>query len=192
MNDSSGQAPLDAPQPDSVLPDSFQQPGQPDTQQPAKKRQRVWWIIAAGVLLLVLIVGSLGFFVILPAIQESSLERTLQTYCNAYKNLDLKQLESIFSAHFKTLSLKENRSAGDYFYAYIQIKGFGASFTSCTVSDTQQNGSTATATVTIVLQGGATDQGYQDPNLIATSTEKVSLILENGLWNWKVNDVQSG
>lgn len=189
MNDSSGQVPLDAPQPASVLPDSFQQPG---AQQKAQKRQRMWWIVAAGVLLLVLIGGGSGFFVVLPTIQKSSLERTLQSYCDAYKKLDEKELESTFSAHFKTLPVKENGSEGDYLFEYLQIKGFGASFTSCTVSDIQQNGSTATATVTIVLQGGATQQGYQDPSLVSTSTEKVSLILENGLWNWKVNDVQSG
>jgi hypothetical protein len=192
MNDASGLVPRDAPQPDSVLPDSFQQPGQPDAQQPAKKRQRMWWIVDAGVLLLVLIMTGSGFFVVLPTIQKSSLERTLQTYCDAYKRLDEKELESTFSARFKALPVNENGSEGDYLYEYLQIKVFGASFTSCTVSDIQQNGSTATATVTLVLQGGATQQGYQAPNLVSTSTKKISLLLENGLWNWKVNDIQDG
>lgn len=184
MNDSTEQMPPDPPQPDSVLPNSFQQPGQTGSQQPAKKILRKWWIITAVVLILVLIAGSLGFFAILPAIQESSLERTLQTYCDAYKNLDEKELESTFSARFKT---QPKKSEGDYAYEYIQIKGFGASFTSCTVSNIQQNGSTATATVTILLQGSQDPQGSS-----AISTEKVSLILENGLWNWKVNDIQGG
>ncbi len=192
MNDSPGQVPPDAPQPASVLPDALQQPGQPGSQQNARKHQRTWWIIAAGVLLLMLIVGSLGILVILPAIQKSSLERTLQTYCDAYKKLDEKELESTFSVRFKALPLRENGSEGDYLYEYLQINVFGASLTSCTVSDIQQHGSTATATVTLVLQGGATQQGYQDPSLVSTSTERVSLILESGLWNWKVNDIQSG
>lgn len=187
MNDSPEQMPSDAPQPDAVLPDSLQQPG---PQQKAQKSRRTWWIITAVVLLLVLIAGSLGFFVILPAIQQSSLQMTLQTYCHAYKSLDDKELESTFSARFKALPVKENGSEGDYLYAYLQIKGFGASFISCTVSDIQQNGSTATATVTISLQGGATQQGYPDPNQLSTATRRVSLILENGLWNWKVNGAQ--
>lgn len=186
MNDSSGQVPLDAPQPASVLPDSFQQPG---VQQKAQKRRRMWWIIAAGALLLVLIVGGPGFFVVLPTTQKSSLERTLQTYCDAYKHIDDKELESTFSAHFKTV--KENASEGAYLYIFLQTR-LGASFTSCTVSDIQQHGSTATATVTILLQGGITDQGFQDPGMVSISTQRISLILENGLWTWKVNDVQAG
>lgn len=187
MNDSPEQIPSDLPQPDTALSDSLQQPG---PRQKAQKSRRTWWIIAAVVLLLALIAGSLSFFVLLPAMQKSSLERTLQTYCHAYKNLDDKELESTFSARFSALPVKENRSEGDYLYAYLQVKGFGASFTGCTVSDIQQNGSTATATVTIHLQGGATQQGFPDPNQLLTSTQSVSLILENGLWNWKVNDVQ--
>ena len=63
-NQPPGQVTPDAPQPASVLPGSFQQPGQPGSQQKAQKRQRTWRIIAAGELLLVLIVGSLGFLVI--------------------------------------------------------------------------------------------------------------------------------
>jgi len=189
MNDSPEQIPPDASRPDSVLPDSLQQP---DLQQKAQKRRRTWWIIAAVVLLLVLTAGSVGFFVILPAMQKSSLAMTLQTYCDAYKNLDGNKLESTFSAHFKSLPVKENGSEGNYLYEYLQIKGFGASFTSCTVSDIQQNGSTATAIVTISLQGGATQQGYAAPDQVLTATSRVSLILENGLWNWKVNDSQQG
>ncbi|HLG65401.1 MAG TPA: hypothetical protein VKY19_25955 [Ktedonosporobacter sp.] len=189
MNDSPEQIPFGVSQPDTRLLDSSQQPG---PQQKARKSRRTWWIIAAVVLLLVLIAGGLGFFVGLPTIQKSSLERTLQTYCHAYKSLDDKELESTFSARFKALPVKENRSEGDYLYEYLQIKGFGASFAGCTVSDIQQNGSTATATITLSLQGGATQQGFSEPTLSSTSTQNVSLILENGLWNWKVNDVQEG
>lgn len=189
MNDSPEQIPSDVLQPNTVLPDSLQQPG---PLQKAQKSRRTWWIIAAVALLLVLIAGALGFFVSLPAMQKSSLERTLQTYCHAYKSLDDKELESTFSARFKALPVKENRSEGDYLYEYLQIKGFGASFTGCAVSDIQQNGSTATATVTLRLQGGANQQGFSDPTLSSASTQSVSLILENGLWNWKVNDAQEG
>src|SRR5215469_4699081 len=181
--------PPDAPQPAAVLPNPSQQ-SVPQTR--TKKNRRRRWIIAALVLLLVLITGSLlSFFIVLPAMQKTSLASTLQTYCHAHKVLDLKELESTFSAHYQTLSLKANLSTGNFVYEDAEVAS-GASLVSCTVSDVQQSGSTATATVTILLQGGIDLQGTGQPLSSLTAVEKLSLILENGLWNWKVNDVQNG
>jgi hypothetical protein len=179
--------PPDAPQPAAILPDPSQPP---DPQTRTKKNRRRGWIIAALVLLLVLITGSLlGFFVVLPAMQKAALDSTLQTYCHAHKVLDLKELESTFSAQYQTVSLKENLSIGNFFYEYAEVAS-GASLVSCTVSDVQQSGSTATATVTVLLLGGIDLQGTGQPLSSLTAVESLSLLLENGLW--KVNDVQNG
>lgn len=174
-------------QPAAILSDPSQPP---DPQTRTKKNRRRAWIIAALVLLLVLITGSLlGFFVILPAMQKAALDSTLQTYCHAHKVLDLKELESTFSAQYQTVSLKEHLSIGNFVYEDAEVAS-GASLVSCTVSDVQQSGSTATATVTVLLQGGIDLQGTGQPLSSLTAVESLSLILENGLW--KVNDVQNG
>lgn len=194
MDDSTEQIPPDAsqPQPAPVLPDSFQQPGLAASLQPApKSRRTLWIIIATVVLLLVLGAGIPGLFVILPATQESALEKTLQTYCNAYKHLDENMLNSLLSTSYKNNKQKEDISGELYLYEYLQIKTFGASFDSCTVSTIQRNGASAAAIVTILLLGVRDLQDpFTSPPTDQTVTAKVSLILENGLWNWKVNDVQ--
>jgi hypothetical protein len=45
----------------------------------------------------------------------------------------------------------------------------------------------ATATVTIILEESSDPGGSE-----AIATEEVSLILENGLWGEKVNNIQGG
>lgn len=178
MNDSPGHMPLDTPHPDSLPPDYSQQSDQPGYQNPpAKNSQQKWRIATAGALILILVVGSLSFFVAHVATQSSPAS-TLQTYCEASKKMDAHELYSTLSTSFRA---QPRNGEANFQFGFGLLKSLGTSFTDCTVDNIQQNGSTAKATVTLTSRSA---QGQS-----TSSIQTLSLIVENGMW--KVNDIES-
>jgi hypothetical protein len=133
------------------------------------------WIALVAALILLLSVGGLAYFLVLPAIQQASPDGTLQTYCDASKKMDAHELVSTFSTSLKA---RPQNGEADFGFTFGILKFEGILATGCTVSNVQQHGSTATATVTI---------SYQLPqNKTDSTVQTVSLIVENGVW--KVNN----
>jgi hypothetical protein len=123
------------------------------------------------IILVLLVGGGVGYFVILPKIQQISPNSTLQTFCDGYKNLNASEVYGTLST-----SAQAQNSENSITQAFALIKGLGATVTSCTVSNVQVSGSTATATITIVVSALGQTQSQAEP---------VDLVLQNG--SWKIN-----
>lgn len=165
------------PQPGAYLP-TAPYPGQPGYMQPQppRKGKAGLWITLLVIVVILGAVGGVGYFLVLPKLQQTSPNGTLQTFCDGYKTLNAHEIYGTFSSSFQT---KSGNSESEIESGFALIKGMGATVDGCTVSNVQVNGSTATATVTLAI----TALGKSD-----TSSEHVSLVLENGVW--KINDVQ--
>jgi pSer/pThr/pTyr-binding forkhead associated (FHA) protein len=143
-------------------PGQFGAPAAPVAARPRKRRTG---LIVGLVVLLLLVVGggSLYFFVI-----RSTPEKTLQAYCNAVQNSDAQGAFNQLSANAQSKT-----SVANFTKAFQLIKA--APFNgikSCTYSNVQQNGSSATANMVLTLG---------NPAAPSTPT-KVTLVNENGTW----------
>ena len=152
--------PQQAPWPGA--PGQFGAPAAPVVVQPRKRRTG---LIAGIIVLLLLVVGggSLYFFVL-----RSTPEKTLQAYCNALQNSDAQGAFNQLSANAQSKT-----SVADFTKAFQTVKNpLLGGFKSCTFSNVQQNGSTATADVLFTFGNPA----------VPSSPTKVILVNENGTW----------
>jgi FHA domain-containing protein len=149
------------PQPGYPQPGGFPQPTYP---QPKKKRVGLW--IGLIILLLVLIGGSVGIYAY---VNRSTPEKTLQAYCTALQNNDAQGVYNTFSSESQANTDLNKISTG-----LQALKLLFGGFTNCTYSNVQQNGSTATATVTLTPVRGKV---FGAP---------AHLVDENG--QWKINN----
>ncbi len=139
--------------------------GAPAAPAAVRPRKRPTGLIVGIIVLLLLVVGggSLYFFVL-----RSTPEKTLQAYCTALQNGDAQGAFNQLSA-----SAQSKTSVADLNKSFQAIKSpLIGGIKSCTFNNVQQNGSTATANVTVTVGNPA----------IPIKPTLVTLINENGTW----------
>lgn len=143
-------------------PGTFSQPGYPQAPAPRRRRTGLW--IALTAILLLLIVGG-GAFAFVQT--RSTPQKTMQAYCDALKANDAQGLYNTLST-----SAQAQTSVSQLRQGLNLIEFLVGGIKDCVVNSNsiQQNGSTATGTVTITTSRGR------------TSTATVRLIEENGQW----------
>ena len=154
-------------QPGLPTPGAFAQPGY--AQEPAPRRRRTGLWIALAVILLLLVAGG-GTVVYLQV--RPTPQKTLQAYCDALKANDAQALYNTLSS-----SAQAQTSVSQLRQGLNLIEFLVGGIKECVVNadSIQQNGSTATGTVTIT-----TDRGR-------TSASTIHLIEENGQWKIQNN-----
>jgi hypothetical protein len=160
--------------PGAYPPPDLGQPGYVPPQPPAKNKTTLWVVI--GVVALLVVGGIIGGLVLFQSAQNSP-TGTLQKFCDGYKNLDAQAVYDTFSSNFKGKASSSENSLQE---AFGLLKAFGGKIDNCTFSNVQQNGSTATATLTITATVLGTTR---------TTSEPVTLVQENG--QWKIDNIQS-
>lgn len=147
-------------------------PGQfgaaPPVAQPRKRRGCL--VIGLIVLLLLIVGGAIGGFLY---VNRSTPEKTLQAYCTALQNSDAQGAYNQLSA-----SAQSKTSVAEFNKAFQAIKNpLIGGIKSCTFNNVQQNGSNATADVTLTLGNTA----------IPTKPTHVTLVDENNTWKLNSN-----
>jgi FHA domain-containing protein len=142
-------------------------PGAP-VAQPRKRRGCL--VIGLIVLLLLIVGGAIGGFLY---VNRSTPEKTLQAYCTALQNSDAQGAYNQLSA-----SAQSKTSVAEFNKAFQSIKNpLIGGIKSCTFNNVQQNGSNATADVTLTLGNTA----------IPTKPTHVTLVDENNTWKLNSN-----
>jgi FHA domain len=148
-------------------PGQFGAPGAAVATRPKKRRSGL--MIGLIVLLLVVVGGgSLYFFAL-----RSTPEKTLQAYCTALQNSDAQGAFNQLSA-----SAQSKTSVAQFNSGFQALKNpLIGGIKSCTFNNVQQNGSTATADVTLTVGNPA----------VPAKPTAVTLIDENGTWKLNSN-----
>jgi len=151
-----------AQQPYAPAPGQVGFPGYPATAVQPQKKSRLGLWIALIVIVLLVAAGGVGGYVYL---NRSTPEKTITTYCNALQSGDY---QTAYNQLSSSLTSKFTESQ----FAQLSQVGFAAvgGLKSCTVSNVQENGSTATGTATVTLGNGK------------TQSSPVSLVNQNGTW----------
>jgi hypothetical protein len=153
------------PQPAYPQPGGFGQPGYPA---PRKSHAGLW---VGLVILLLLILGGGGFFAYMQL--RSTPQKTLTAYCDGWKTGNAQEIYNQLDA-----AEQAKGTVAEIQQTLNSLKLLGG-VTSCTVSNVQQTGSTATGVVTLVVGNGK------------SASETDTLIQENGTWKIdgsKLND----
>ena len=151
-----------AQQPYAPAPGQVGFPGYPATAMQPQKKSRLGLWIALIVIVLLVAAGGVGGYVYL---NRSTPEKTITTYCNALQSGDY---QTAYNQLSSSLTSKFTESQ----FAQLSQVGFAAvgGLKSCTVSNVQENGSTATGTITGTFGNGK------------TQPSPVSLVNQNGTW----------
>lgn len=160
-----GFAPYPQPtQPAFPPPPGYPQPGYP---QPPARRGRRLWVVLSAILLLLLLAG--GAFTYLQV--RSTPQKTLQVYCNALKANDAQALYDTLTA-----SARAQTSVSQLQQGLRLVEFLVGGVKDCVVNadSIQENGSAATGTVTIT-----TDRGRSTNVTIHLSEEQGQWKIEN-------------
>ena len=151
-----------AQQPYAPAPGQVGFPGYPATAVQPQKKSRLGLWIALIVIVLLVAAGGVGGYVYL---NRSTPEKTITTYCNALQSGDY---QTAYNQLSSSLTSKFTESQ----FAQLSQVGFAAvgGLKSCTVSNVQENGSTATGTITATFGNGK------------TQSSPISLVNQNGTW----------
>ncbi len=141
---------------------------------PPRRRSRAGLIIGLVVLLLLLVGGGIGGYLYYNS-TRSTPEKALQAYCTALENSDA---QGIFNLESTNLQQHTNLNEIKTGLALLDSPLGGNGVKKCTVGPvTNNNGKTATGTVTITLGNGK------------SQTSSGVLVNQNG--SWKLGDTQS-
>lgn len=152
--------PQQAPWP--AAPGQFAAPAAAAIERPRKRRTGL--IIGVIVLLLLVVGGGSVYYFVL----RSTPEKTLQAYCDALKNSDAQGAYNLLSTNAQS---KTNLT--DFTKAFQLLKSpLIGGIKTCTFTNVQQNGSNATADVTVTTGNPA----------IPIKPNKAFLVNENGTW----------
>src|SRR5712692_10046912 len=151
-----------AQQPYAPAPGQVGFPGYPATAVQPQKKSRLGLWIALIVIVLLVAAGGVGGYVYL---NRSTPEKTLTTYCNALQSGD-------YQTAYNQLSSSSTSGLTESQFAQLSQTVFAAvgGLKSCTVSNVQENGSTATGTITATFGNGK------------TQSSPISLVNQNGTW----------
>lgn len=136
-------------------------------QPPRRSRAGVWIAIIA---VIVLLGGGVATYFI---INQSSPTATLNTLCDGFQKEDAQEMYNTFSTSEQA---RPGDSVEDLQSNFNLLNDAGVKISSCKVSNVQQNGSTATGTITLTLTAAGDTH---------SASEDISLVQENG--QWKVN-----
>lgn len=151
-------------------PGQFGVPAAPAAARPRKRRTGL--IIGLVVLLLLVVGGSSLYFFVL----RSTPDKTLAAYCTALQNSDAQGAFNQLSA-----SAQSKTSVAEFNRGFQAVKNpLIGGIKSCTFNNVQQNGSTATADVTLTFGNTA----------IPVKPTLVTLVNENGTWKLNSNSSQ--
>lgn len=140
-------------------PPIYPQPGFGPTGMPQKK-SNTGLIIAIIVIVAVLVVGGTSAYFL----TRSTPQKTLANYCDALKTGNAQELyNNLDTAQQSKTSVRQMQQAMNVLKAAGGVK-------ECVVGSVQENGSSATGSVTFTLSNGQ------------SGTQTVSLIQENGTW----------
>jgi hypothetical protein len=145
-------------------PGQFGVPAAPVAAQP-KKKSRTGLIIGIIVLLLLVVGGAVGGFLY---VNRSTPEKTLQAYCSALQNGDAQGAYNLLSTRAQSRTSVAQIASAIQIIKSPQVGGIK----SCTVTNVQENGSSATADVTVTLGNPSAP----------SSPGKAFLVNENGSW----------
>jgi hypothetical protein len=154
------------PRPGYPEPGGVPQPD--DIPMPGTSRASRW--IALIIVLLLIIAGSTAYYYFQV---RSSPQKTLQAYCAAFENNDAQGLYNTFSASSQAQTSVSKIQTTLRLFDLVTDGGIRT----CTVDDTQETGSTAIGTITLVA------------NTNHSGDTTLHLIDENG--TWKINDKSS-
>ncbi|MDQ2715609.1 MAG: FHA domain-containing protein [Chloroflexota bacterium] len=162
------QAPQGYPQqPPSAYPQQAPQ-SYPQQQPVARKKSRAGCVIAVLVVLVLLAAGVVFAYLRIPAVQGllggSTPDKTVQAYCNAIKNKDA------VTAYDQLSKRSQSQFSEQQFAQLIQLIPAASNVSSCSTSNVQITGSTATADVMSTSSNGKTQTGHE------------KFVLENGVW----------
>lgn len=146
-------------------PGQFGAPPVPTAPVAQPRKRRTGLIIGVIVLLLLIVGGAVGGFLY---VNRSTPEKTLQAYCTALQNGDAQGAYNLLSANAQSKT-----SLADITKAIQLIKSpLVGGIKSCTFTNVQENGSNATADVTVAVGNPA----------VPTKPSKAFLVNENGTW----------
>ncbi len=148
----------------AAAPGQYGAPGYQAPAAQAPKKRRTGLIIGIVILLLLVVGGVAGYIYL----NRSTPEKTLQAYCTALQNNDAQGAFNQLSASAQSKTNVAQFTQGFQALNSPQVGGIK----SCTVSNVQQSGSTATADVQIVV-GNST---------VPPILSKTTLVNENGTW----------
>lgn len=160
-------------QPGMPLPGQFL-PSQPGAPVPVvKKRHTVLWATVALIAVLLIGGGTVFAYATIQA-NASTPTKTLQQYCHGFMTQNAQEVYDTYSA-----ASKEGHSLSDVQQGFDLFKSFGSymKIASCTVSDVQQNGSTASGKINVVMS-----MSLGDPSVSVTLPLTMELVLENNVW----------
>lgn len=153
------------------LPGQFY-PGQPVA--PIKRHRPVVWIVLAIVVVL-LVGGGTAFAIVANMGPKNTPTQVLQQFCDGLKTLNAQEIYDSFSA-----ASKANTSVSQIQQSLDLLKNLNSSVSmklDCKVGNVQQNGSTATGVVTMIVS--ASVEGF---SMSPSFTMSMQLMLENNLW----------
>jgi len=154
------------PQPGYPQPQGYpQQPGgfgQPGYQQPQKKSRAGCWV-AVIIILLLLVGGGVGGYYIYNKVINTP-AKTLAAYCDGLKTGNAQELYNTEAA------AEQQKDSVSQIQKALAVFALVGGVKDCTYTNIQENGSTATATMTITFGEGQPTSGT------------VHLISENGSW----------
>ena len=140
--------------------------------QPQRKSRPGLWI--ALIVIVLLVAGGVGGYVYL---NRSTPTKTLQDFCSALKNNDPQGAFNQLSTHTQSQTTEQRFAQGIQQLNNPVLGGIK----DCTVSNVQENGSTATGTITLSFN-----------NVNRTVNLDNNLINENGTWKVDTENVRPG
>lgn len=143
---------------------------------PVKKRRTLLWV-AIAIIVVLLVGGGTAFAIVMSQRPTNTPTQTLQQYCHGFVTLNAQEVyDSLSSASKSATSVSEIQQGLDLLRNMSDL----VKLSNCTVSNVQQNGSTATGTITLTetvsLFGSTTSMPF---------TLSMAMVLENN--TWKIN-----
>lgn len=139
--------------------------------QPPRRSRTGMWIAIIVVVIVLLGGGGAAYYIIH---NQGSPTATLQTFCDGYQKQDAQEIYNTYTTGEKA---SPGHSIANLQSDFDLLAKTGVKVSSCTVSNVQQNGSTATGTITI---------NFTVASVSRSVSENINLLQENN--QWKINN----
>ena len=158
-------------------PGQYSQPGQTDitapgrTVKPARKSRLGLWIALILVALIIIIAAAGAYYFV----NRSTPTKTLQAYCDAIKTNNAQEAYNQLSSRVKSQTTQQEFTTSFNNAERLLNLPLVGGISDCTVSNVQENGSSATGSIVITVKNGS-----------RSTPVEASLLNENG--TWKINN----